>query len=224
MGNHQGGLPLMRKLLLLFAILLVSAPAGFAQDYSNWEFFIGYAHERANNGADRLDRRGVAINPNGTSRRVDFISERIPFHGVSGELVANVHRNVGLVANFSATFANPDFVDALSGQRFNAHVSRYLLVGGPRFNWRNSSVFIPYAHALFGVARYHADFDDNSNVRFSCPDTDDTAFAMALGAGLDIRAGNHIDIRAIQVDYVPIFWDNHREDGLRFSTGVKIKP
>ena len=45
----------MRKLLLLFAIILVCAPAGFAQDYSNWEFFIGYAHERANNGADRLD-------------------------------------------------------------------------------------------------------------------------------------------------------------------------
>ena len=32
----------MRKLLLLFAILLVCAPAGFAQtDYSHWEFFIG---------------------------------------------------------------------------------------------------------------------------------------------------------------------------------------
>lgn len=213
----------MRKLLLLFAILLVCAPAGFAQDYSNWEFFIGYAHERANNGADRLDRRGTAI-INGTTRRVDFVSERIPYNGVSGEVVANVHRNVGLVANFSATFANTDFVDALSGRRFNSHVSRYLLLGGPRFNWRNSSAFIPYAHALFGVARYHASFDDDNSTRFSCPDTNETAFAMALGAGLDIKAGNHIDIRAVQVDYVPIFWNNRREDGLRFSTGVKIKP
>ena len=121
----------MRKLLLLFAILLVCAPAGYAQDYSNWEFFIGYAHERANNGADRLDRRGQAINPNGTTSRVDFVSEKIPYHGFTGEVVANVHRNVGLVANFSATFANTDFVDTLSGRRFNARVSRYLLVGGP---------------------------------------------------------------------------------------------
>ena len=38
------------------------------------------------------------------------------------ELVANVHRNVGLVANFSATFANTEFVDTLSGRRFNARV------------------------------------------------------------------------------------------------------
>ena len=46
---------------------------------------------------------------------------------------------------------------------------------------------------------------------------------MALGAGLDIRASDHIDIRPIQVDYVPVFFDNRREDGIRFSAGVKIK-
>jgi opacity protein-like surface antigen len=212
----------MRKLLLLFAILLVCAPAGFAQsDYSNWEFFIGYAHERANNGADRLDRQGRAINPNGSTSRVDLVSERIPYNGFSTELVANVHRNVGLVANFSATWANTQLTDSLTGRRFNARVSRYLLLGGPRFNWRNSSPFIPYGHALFGVARYQADFHDGN---FTCPDTNETAFAMALGAGLDIRAGNHVDIRAAQVDYVPVFFSNKREDGLRFSAGVKIKP
>lgn len=210
----------MRKLFLLFAILLVCAPASFAQDYAPWEFFIGYAHERANNGADRLDRRGSAINPNGTTSRVDFVSERIPYHGVTTELVANVHRNVGLVANFSATFANTEFVDALSGRRFEARVSRYLLLGGPRFNWRNSSRFIPYTHALFGVGRQSADFDNDD---FTCPDTSETAFAMALGAGLDIRANDRIDVRPIQVDYIPIFFDNRRDDGIRFSAGVKIK-
>ena len=210
----------MRKLLLLFAILLVCAPASLAQDYSNWEFFIGYAHERANNGADRLDRRGQAINANGTTSRVDFVSEKIPYHGFTGEVVANVHRNVGLVANFSATFANTDFVDTLSGRRFDARVSRYLLVGGPRFNWRNSSRAIPFVHALFGAARYKADFRDDD---FTCPDTNETAFAMALGAGLDIRASDRIDVRPIQVDYVPVFFDNRRDDGIRFSAGVKIK-
>jgi opacity protein-like surface antigen len=212
----------MRKLLLLFAILLVCAPAGFAQsDYSNWEFFIGYAHERANNGADRLDRTGQAVNSNGSTRRVDLVSERIPFNGVSTEVVANVTPHIGLVANFSATFANTNFLDSLSGRRFNARVSRYLLLGGPRYNFRNSSPFIPYAHALFGIARYHSDFRDND---FTCPDTNETAFAMALGAGLDIKAGKHIDVRAAQVDYLPVFFSHKREDGLRFSAGVKIKP
>jgi len=210
----------MRKLLLLIAITLVCAPAGLAQDYSNWDFFIGYAHERANNGADRLDARGVAINPNGTTRRVDFVSERVGHHGVTGEVVANVHRNVGIVANFSATFANHDFVDALTGQRFDAKLHRYTMLFGPRFNWRNDSRVIPFAHALFGAVRYKADFKNDD---FSCPDTNETAFAMALGAGLDIRASDLIDIRPIQVDYLPVFFDDRREDGFRFSAGVKIK-
>jgi hypothetical protein len=46
---------------------------------------------------------------------------------------------------------------------------------------------------------------------------------MALGGGLDIRANHRIDIRAIQVDYLPVFFSHGREDGLRFSAGVKIK-
>jgi opacity protein-like surface antigen len=211
----------MRKLLLLFAILLVCAPAGFAQsDYSDWEFFVGYAHERANNGADRLDARGLIVNPNGSTQRADFVSKRIPYNGVTTEVVANVHRNIGLVANFAATFANTTFDDALTGRQFKARVARYTLLGGPRFNWRNSSPFLPYAHALFGVTRYHADFRNDD---FTCPDTSETAFAMALGGGLDIRANHRIDIRAIQVDYLPIFFSHGREDGLRFSAGVKIK-
>ncbi len=211
----------MRKLFLLFAIILVCAPAGFAQsDYSDWEFYVGYAHERANNGADRLDERGRIINPNGTTQRADFVSKRIPYNGVTGEVVANVHRNLGLVANFTATFANTTFVDALTGRQFNARVSRYTLLGGPRYNWRNSSPFIPYAHALFGVSRYQAKFRNND---FTCPDTSDTAFAMALGAGLDIQATKHVDVRAIQVDYLQVFHSHGREDGLRFSAGVKIK-
>jgi opacity protein-like surface antigen len=210
----------MRKLLLLLAIILVCAPAGFAQDYSSWEFFIGYAHERANNGADRLDARGVAVNPGGGTQRVDFVSKRVPHHGVTGEVVANVHRNVGIVANFSATFANHDFVDTLSGRQFDARLHRYTLLFGPRFNWRNDSRLIPFAHALFGAVRYKADFKDDD---FSCPDTNETAFAMAFGAGLDIRASDRIDIRPIQVDYLPVFFDDRREDGFRFSAGVKIK-
>ncbi len=210
----------MRNLLLLLAIALLSAPAAFAQDYSDWEFYVGYAHERANNGADRLDVRGQAISPTGVRSRVDFVSEKVPHHGVMGEVVANVHKNVGLVTNFSATFANVDYLDRLSGRSLNARLSRYTLLFGPRFNWRNSTPLIPFAHALFGVSRVHADFRDDD---FSCPDTNETAFAMGFGGGLDIRAGRRIDVRPIQVDYLPVFFSHHREDNLRFSAGVKIK-
>ena len=68
----------MRKLFLLFAIILVCAPAGFAQSgYSDWEFFVGYAHERASNGADRLDARGRIINPNGSTQRASQAGDEV---------------------------------------------------------------------------------------------------------------------------------------------------
>ena len=213
----------MRYLLLLLTILLVSAPAALAQDkdYSDWEFYGGYAHERANNGADRLDARGKRVLPSGAGVRVDFVSERrVPMNGVMGEVVANVHRRVGLVTNFSATWANVEFFDRLSGNTFDARLARYTLLFGPRFNARNSSPLIPFAHALFGLTHYQAKFRNHD---FSCPDSHDTAFAMGLGAGLDIRAGNRIDVRPIQVDYLPVFFDHGREDNLRFSAGIKIK-
>jgi opacity protein-like surface antigen len=211
----------MRKLLLLFAILLVSAPAGFAQsDYSNWEFVIGYAHERANNGADRLDVRGKSISSTGAVSSVDLVSKRVPYNGVNGEVVANVRHNIGLVADFTVTFANNNFVDNLSGRNFNAKIWRYTALFGPRFNWRNSSPLIPYAHALFGATRYHANFRNND---FISSEADQIAFAMALGAGLDIRASHRIDVRAGQIDYLPVFFSQKREDGFRFSAGLKIK-
>jgi len=211
----------MRKLLLLLAISLAFAPAALAQDYSDWEFYVGYAHERANNGADRLDITARRVLPNGSTVPVNFVSERrVPHNGVVGEVVANVHPNIGLVANFAGTFANTTLVDSLSGQSFNVKLQRYTLLLGPRFNWRNSSPLIPFAHALFGAAYYRAKF---RNRDINCPNKDETAFAMGLGAGLDIRAGRHIDIRAGEIDYIPVFFKHKREDNLRFSAGVKIK-
>ena len=49
------------------------------------------------------------------------------------------------------------------------------------------------------------------------------AFALALGGGLDVHAGEHIDIRAIQVDYLPTFFNSTRQDNIRVGAGVKIK-
>jgi opacity protein-like surface antigen len=210
----------MRRLLFLFALTLAFAPATLAQDYSDWEFYVGYAHERANNGADRLDTTARRILPNGNTAAVDFRSKRVPHNGVVGEVVANVHPNVGIVANFAATFANTNLVDNITGRAFRTNIHRYTFLIGPRFNWRNSSPLIPFAHVLFGAAHYRAKFTDND---ISCSNRDETAFAMGVGAGLDINAGKHIDIRAGQVDYIPVFFSRKREDNLRFSAGIKIK-
>ena len=210
----------MTRIFFLLLIALICAPAALAQDrdYSRYEFYVGYANERANNNADRFDRNGTAL-CNGAP--VDFRSERASYNGFMVEFNQNVTRHLGIVTSFSGTYDTTGYFDQRSGRTINARVQRYDLMAGPRYNWRNSSPFIPYVHALFGVARYQAKF---RNGDFSCPDTSETAFAMALGGGLDIRASKHIDVRAGQVDYLPVFFSHKREDGLRFSAGVKIKP
>jgi opacity protein-like surface antigen len=221
-GKTYKEIPLMRNLLLLLAVVLAFAPAALAQtkDYSDWEFYVGYAHERANNGADRLDATAGRVLANGTTVPVDFRSQRIPFNGAVGEVVANVHPNIGIVANFAATFANTNLVDQLSGKTFNVKLQRYTLLFGPRFNWRNSTPLIPFAHALFGATHSRARFP---NKDILCDTKDETAFAMGIGGGLDIRAGKHIDVRAGEVDYLPVFFSHKREDNVRFSAGIKIK-
>ena len=71
---------------------------------------------------------------------------------------------------------------------------------------------------------YHAKFPNNDIACGSGGNSrDETAFAMGFGGGLDIRAGRHVDIRAGEIDYIPVFFSHKREDNLRFSAGVKIK-
>ena len=195
----------MRKLLVLFSFLLVCATAGFAQSDSNWKFF---------------DRSVQASNRDLSTPRLDLLSPRIPYNGISTEVVANLHGNVGLVAKFSATFDNTTFVDSLSGRRFNPRVSRYPLVSEPSLNWRNSSPFISDADAVFGAVRYDADRRDGN---FTSSDTNINAFALAPGEGLKISGGNHIEIRAGQLNYLPVFSSRKREAGLLFTAREKSK-
>jgi hypothetical protein len=208
------------RYLLLLAVILASATASFAQqlDYSSWEFYGGYAYERADNSAVRMNRDASISSGNGAIAKVNFASQNIKLHGFSTEVVANVTRHVGIVANFGGEFNNSVGYSSSVGP-LDARVRRWHYFVGPRFNGRNSSVFIPFGEALFGITRAQHRFRQNIFSSASC----DTAFSMALGGGLDIRAGKHIDLRAGQLDYIPTFFKNQRDDAWRFSAGIKFK-
>jgi len=207
----------MTRTFLLLLIALMCAPAALAQnkDYSYYEFYVGFAHERANNNADRFDNNGQATF-NGA--RVDFASKKVGYNGFEAEFNQNVTRHIGIVTSFSGTYDTTGYFDMRSGRTFRARVQRYDLLAGPRYNWRLEGV-TPFAHALFGISHMRANFDNvlTPQVR------SDTAFAMAFGGGLDVHAGEHLDVRAIQVDYLPTFFNGKRQDNIRASAGVKIK-
>lgn len=208
----------MSRLLFLLLIAMLCAPLAAAQsttDYPKWEFFVGYTHERIDSGADRLDTNRDLFG----NATVDFDPVRLGFNGFTTEVVGNVHRNIGIVANVSGSYHRATFTDILTNRPFNTRLSQYDILFGPRYNFRNKSSVTPFAHALFGIAHFRA----TSNDFFSGDADSETDFAMAIGGGLDVRASRKIDVRAIQFDYLPTFFGTQRQDNLRFSTGVKFK-
>lgn len=207
----------MTRTFLLLLIALICAPAAFAQgrDYSYYEFYVGYAHERADNNADRFDKGGRTTF-NGS--RVDFADQKVNYNGFTAEFNQNVTRHIGIVTSFTGTYNTTHYVNTLSGRTFDARVQRYDLMIGPRYNWRGSAV-TPFVHGLAGITHMRARFNDVLSPRVKA----DTAFAMAFGGGLDVNAGEHLDVRAIQVDYLPTFFNGRRQDNIRASAGIKIK-
>jgi len=196
---------------------LICAPAAFAQnnDYSHYEFYVGYAYERADNNAATLDKNGRAAFNGAT---VLFGSEKQNFNGFNAEFNQNITRHIGIVTSFTGTFNNNGFVDTKTGRQFDARVQRYDLMIGPRYNWRLSGI-TPFVHGMAGVTHLRANFDDPLSPRKRA----DTAFAMALGGGLDVHAGEHLDVRVIQVDYMPTWFNSERQDNIRVGAGVKFK-
>src|SRR5437588_10950288 len=73
----------MTRIFLLLLVALILAPSAFAQnrrdDYSFYEFYVGYAHERANNNADRFDKNCTATY---NGRTVHFASQKVNHNGV----------------------------------------------------------------------------------------------------------------------------------------------
>ena len=207
----------MTRIFLLLLVALMCAPVAFAQqskDYSFYEFYIGYAHERANNNADKFDQNGTATIG---GKAVDFVSENVGFDGFNAEFNQNITRHIGLVTSFSGTYNTTPYRDVKAGKTYNVSVQRYDVMFGPRYNWRPGAV-VPFVHGLFGISHVHGNFQNVFTGGKS-----DTAFAMAIGGGLDIHAGNHLDVRAVQVDWVPTFFNGRRQDNLRLGAGIKIK-
>src|SRR5437660_3774210 len=207
----------MTRLFLLFLIALVCAPAAFAQnnDYSRYEFYVGYAYQRANNNADTFDRNG---NTTFNGSPIILANRDQNYNGFTAEFNQNITRHVGIVTSFTATFDKSPYVNTVTGRSFSASAQRYDVLIGPRYNWRLSGV-TPFVEALFGIEHVRVKFSDTLTNGTRA----ETAFAMGFGGGLDVHAGDHVDIRAVQVDYLPTFFNSTHQNNFRVGAGVKIK-
>jgi len=222
----------MKKMLYATILLFAFVSLTFAQSGKRSALFIGYSN---------LQVEGLANRDfNESNFDENFFDRREGLHGVEASYTGYFGKYVGITGDFSFNRQKDTF--AIIGGEGSIDTQIYNFLAGPEIKARNRSRIEPFAHALFGGA--HTRFKVGSNVSFGGVSFNDsstvntTDFAMALGGGLDIRLGG-ITVRAIQVDYNPIYLrdrsinvltnagaiepfvlQGNRQDNVRFSVGV----
>ncbi len=130
-----------------------------------------------------------------------------PKTGLSGwaaEAQLNMTRSIALVTAFSGGY----------GTEAGADLAYYTYVGGPRFSLHRGRASL-FTHALFGASGLTASAGGVSAT--------ENAFAMTLGAGVDVRVAPRIAVRVIQTDYLLSRLAGNTQNNLRLSTGLVFR-
>jgi len=216
----------MKNVFMAIGLFLLSTIVAFGQadaDIKKGEGFIGYSNGQIDTGVDS----GSSIN--------DFFRDRENFNGFEASGVYNLSRYFGVKGDFSAHFNSTRFNETFPGTTpvtVNVKNSNtlYNFLGGVQVKDNsNSGTWKPFAHALIGAAHARSEFTEltcTTATGTTCPtgftdDTfSDTGFAGAFGGGLDIRLNDHIQIRAIQIDYNPVHIGGFTNHNARISAGI----
>ncbi|MEK6283358.1 MAG: outer membrane beta-barrel protein [Acidobacteriota bacterium] len=220
----------MKKLVpfLSVIVLMCSAAVALAQgttsdDYPKVEVFAGYsALGEANSGR-------ITFGPTASTD-----SNYATPTGFQTSVIGNFSKHFGIKGDFSAHFGNdsgrrpftactPTCTTATQDFQFKTRVYNFL--AGPEFKARNSTRFTPFAYALAGVAHTSATFTTSGPTLNLLLKKSDNSLAMALGGGLDIRAGKRVSLRGT-MDYNPVFIrdsGSDRRDLVRFSLGFLFR-
>jgi hypothetical protein len=169
------------------------------------EFFVGYSFNRAD-----IDTLTVA-------------PERTGQHGLNLAYTRYFTEHVGLTLDASAHLKRDNF--SFNNLNFERKRDQYHFLAGVQFKARGSERgrVAPFAHVLAGGALFRGFASSQTPAGNTYFIDDAQSFALALGGGLDVRAGRHFDIRLIQADYLPTFFGSSRQDNLRLSFGVVFK-
>jgi opacity protein-like surface antigen len=226
----------MKKLFLLALSILVIGPAVYAQNGRRAEIFIGYSN---------LQAEGIVDADPSEVFDDDFFGRRLGVHGLNASVAGFFKPAFGIKGDFSF-HRNKDSASIIGGS--NSLDSRvFYFMAGPTFKFRNASKVEPFVHALAGAAHTRFDVETVRDVAGSplrnSFDTSSTDFAAGIGGGLDIRLGDRFSLRAIQVDYAPVFLrdrsvdvpgvvlggpvttspltlEGQRQDNIRISVGI----
>ena len=210
----------MFKTILIATLIIACASVAAAQsdDYKRWEFFGGFSHNRVDTGIGDDD---PALG--------DIIGEREGFNGFNTSLTGNVSRHIGFKFDLSGHYKKQNLPIFSVQNAVDVNSQLYNFLGGVQIKDNSSeTTFKPFAHALVGVAhgRNRININQSGCVAIfpsPCPPAfteTDTGLAGAFGGGLDIRAGDRLDIRVIQIDYNPTRLFDSTQHNFRIGVGL----
>ena len=143
----------------------------------------------------------------------DDFNDGLDLHGWNASAAVNFTKYAGIVADFSGHY---DEVNFASGK---VDLSGYLFLVGPRFSYRKNDILTPFGHVLLGAMRAHATaFTPAGKIK-----DNDSAFAMAIGGGLDAKVHKNVAIRIFQTDYILTRFDDDTQHSFRLSTGLVLR-
>ena len=209
----------MRKSFIAIGAVLLSTMVAAAQDVPRMETFLGYTYVRFNSATNV-----PAFNANGGS----------------GQFVYNFNKWLGGVADLGAVHNGN-----ISGAPLDTTMANFLF--GPRVTLHHSRLR-PYFQILWGgvyatsSTRLDVLVPAQPNLPIFPPQnpifpgepitarlvTQQTAFAMTVGGGLDIKLSKHLSFRPIGLDYYMTRLQNLRTQGdnnqnnIRYTAGVNF--
>jgi hypothetical protein len=211
---------MMNKFIKAFCLTAVLSIAAVAQtnndEYNKNEFYVGYSNQQVGN------------------------SNRSTFNGIEGSYTRNINRWFGIRGTVSYAKRDRTFEGSLplsTGGNYSFQqtsvrsIANFL--GGIQIKDNASTKRLkPFGFALGGVALNRSTFKNLACTSGNCPTNPaiannvtfrDTGLAGSFGGGLDIKITKRIDLRAIQVDYNPVYSDSRVDNNFRFGIGVVFK-
>jgi hypothetical protein len=217
-------------------MLLLSAISGFAQNERRPQMFVGYSILRAEGMPDRNDSNFFSSS---------FTTHRGTLQGINGEVMVYPLESslIGVTGNISFNREGREAEVASVSNEETTDV--WYFMGGPSYVFPDQGRLVPLVRVLAGIAHtgYEAGIERSAanGTLKSTFNVGSTDFAMAFGAGLEVKLNDRFRVRIIQVDYAPIFMgdrsvaflnpagalqprviEGKRQDNFRFSFGVSF--
>lgn len=212
----------MRKLILVFAVLLFCSIPSRAQDPGGrLEVFGGFSYGQWDTGEILSNKQHVSL------------------AGWHAAPAINFNRFFGITADFSGyaggfgIFTNDPDLGPLD-RHVHSRVNTYM--AGPEVGIRILHMR-PFAHFLVGATRglsFDKEQDQNGNIVRT--EQKQTRLAYAVGGGLDWNLTRHVSLRAFQIDFFRNSFSNldpndpngiltkaGRQNNARISAGIVIR-